>query len=64
MKAEELQTKLRKQTGRLYLVKDANPFNEGSMFQLSEEGLRGVHLHQASAEEIEDFAVVRSLFDG
>lgn len=63
MKAEKLQIKLREQTGRLYVVKDANPFNENSMFQLSEEGLKGLHLHQATAEEIEGF-VFRPLFDG
>lgn len=62
MTAEELQVKLRQQTGRPYIVKDANPFNEGSMFQLGEEGLRGWHLPLATVEQIEGF-VMKSFLD-
>lgn len=61
MSAEELQKQLRDETGRLYIVNNASPFDEG-LFQLSEEGLRGNHLTEATVEEIKDFVAIQSLF--
>lgn len=62
MNAKELQARLREQTGRLYIVEDASPYAE-DLFRLSEEGLRGNHLTEATAEDIEGFVVIQSLIE-